>query len=78
MPTFGTPHHPYGGRAVADAISHHTANVIASVTFDQRGLVLATGVHLAYLAGDYRSLESCAHFRSSTWSKRLAWPARCG
>lgn len=36
LPPFGTDHHPYGERAVRAALSHHTANVIASVNFDLR------------------------------------------
>ncbi|MFF3644109.1 MnhB domain-containing protein [Streptomyces sp. NPDC002564] len=38
LPPFGTAEHPYGARAVAASLDRHTANVIASVTFDQRGL----------------------------------------
>lgn len=135
LPPFGEVPHGYGVRAVGAAIGHHTANVVGSVTFDQRafdtmgeelimfaaatsavmllrrmrdedegqaslgygdedvfgalrltgtaflpitllvgcyviahghltpgggfqgGVVLATGMHLAYLAGDYRVLE---------------------
>ncbi|BBJ39427.1 hypothetical protein SSPO_021450 [Streptomyces antimycoticus] len=36
LPAFGTVHHPYGVRAVYASLSHHTANVIASVNFDLR------------------------------------------
>ncbi|MFE9370313.1 hydrogen gas-evolving membrane-bound hydrogenase subunit E [Streptomyces sp. NPDC006711] len=36
MPHFGGGHHPYGDRAVAAALSRHTANVISSVNFDLR------------------------------------------
>jgi multicomponent Na+:H+ antiporter subunit B len=37
-PSFGSPSHPYGDRAVQAALSlRSTANAIASVTFDQRG-----------------------------------------
>ncbi|WP_432048743.1 MnhB domain-containing protein [Streptomyces asiaticus] len=36
LPAFGTVPHPYGARAVHAALSHHTANVIASVNFDLR------------------------------------------
>lgn len=132
MPSFGSSHHPYRDLAVPAAVSHGTANVVASVNFDQRavdtlgeetilfgsvlavtvllrpahderpqpaegsrvpleatrlfgylllpltlavgldivvhghvtpgggfqgGMVLATGVHLLYVAGQYRSLE---------------------
>ncbi|WUH89240.1 sodium:proton antiporter [Streptomyces sp. NBC_00433] len=38
LPHFGTTVHPYGGRAVAAAVRHRTANVISSVNFDQRAL----------------------------------------
>jgi multicomponent Na+:H+ antiporter subunit B len=38
LPRFGTAHHPYGTRAVAAAVRQHTANVISSINFDQRGL----------------------------------------
>src|SRR5436190_11887000 len=37
-PQFGTARHPYGTRAVAAALRHHTANAVSSVNFDQRGL----------------------------------------
>ncbi|MBB4986810.1 MnhB domain-containing protein [Streptomyces nymphaeiformis] len=36
LPTFGTPDHPYGDRAVAAALAHRTANVVSSVNFDIR------------------------------------------
>ncbi|MGH3498475.1 MAG: hydrogen gas-evolving membrane-bound hydrogenase subunit E [Nocardioidaceae bacterium] len=38
LPSFGSLSHPYGSRAVAAAIKHGTTNVVASVTFDQRGI----------------------------------------
>jgi len=135
LPRFGDVQHGYGVRAVAASLSHRTANVVGSLTFDQRafdtmgeelimfaaatsavmllrrmrdeeegeaefgygredvvgalrltgtaflpvtllvgcyviahghltpgggfqgGVVLATGMHLAYLAGDYKVLE---------------------
>ncbi|MGH9106324.1 MAG: MnhB domain-containing protein [Acidimicrobiales bacterium] len=38
MPHFGSSYHPYRDHAVAAATEHHTANVVASVNFDQRGL----------------------------------------
>ncbi|MDI2125373.1 MnhB domain-containing protein [Yinghuangia seranimata] len=131
LPGFGGQVHPYGERAVGASLERHTANVIASVNFDQRafdtlgeesilfasvlgatmllrvarderrqrplaarvmpstrlfgavllpvtlltgayvvahgqlspgggfqgGVVLATGLHLAYIAADYRVLE---------------------
>ncbi|WP_421106272.1 MnhB domain-containing protein [Streptomyces sp. NEAU-S77] len=38
LPPFGSGPHPYGERAVRAALSHHTANVIASVNFDLRAL----------------------------------------
>ena len=38
LPSFGTAFHPYRDAAVAAAVRHGTANVVASVTFDQRGL----------------------------------------
>lgn len=38
MPPFGGASHPYRDRAVAAALSRHTANVVSSVNFDQRGL----------------------------------------
>jgi multicomponent Na+:H+ antiporter subunit B len=36
LPAFGGDHHPYGDRAVRAALARHTANVVASVNFDQR------------------------------------------
>ncbi|MGW7608558.1 MnhB domain-containing protein [Streptomyces sp. NPDC054766] len=36
LPGFGGESHPYGDRAVRAALAHRTANVIASVNFDQR------------------------------------------
>ncbi|MFF3157416.1 MnhB domain-containing protein [Streptomyces sp. NPDC057910] len=36
LPRFGGGPHPYGERAVAAALSRHTANVISSVNFDLR------------------------------------------
>jgi multicomponent Na+:H+ antiporter subunit B len=36
LPAFGGDHHPYGDRAVHASLARHTANVIASVNFDQR------------------------------------------
>ena len=38
LPAFGSAFHPYRDAAVAAAVQHGTANVVASVTFDQRGL----------------------------------------
>ncbi|MEU9303568.1 MnhB domain-containing protein [Streptomyces sp. NPDC048269] len=38
LPPFGTDVHPYGDRAVAAALAHHTANVVSSVNFDLRAL----------------------------------------
>lgn len=38
LPTFGQQHHPYRDLAVRGAVSHATANVVASVNFDQRAL----------------------------------------
>ncbi len=38
MPHFGGSRHPYRDLAVPASVSHQTANVIASVNFDQRGL----------------------------------------
>jgi multicomponent Na+:H+ antiporter subunit B len=38
LPPFGTTPHPYGERAVTAAIRQHTANTVASVTFDERAL----------------------------------------
>lgn len=37
MPAFGTSYHPYRDAAVPAAVAHGTANVVAAVTFDQRG-----------------------------------------
>lgn len=37
MPAFGSAHHPYRDAAVPAAVAHGTANVVAAVTFDQRG-----------------------------------------
>lgn len=37
LPAFGRAHHPYGQKAVADALHRrHTANTVSSVNFDQR------------------------------------------
>lgn len=36
LPPFGGDVHPYGDRAVAAALTRHTANVVSSVNFDQR------------------------------------------
>ncbi|HEY7044028.1 MAG TPA: MnhB domain-containing protein [Nocardioidaceae bacterium] len=38
LPSVGDVAHPYAERAVPTAVQHDTANVIGSVTFDQRGL----------------------------------------
>lgn len=38
MPGFGTSRHPYRDHSVPAAVAHATANVVASVNFDQRGL----------------------------------------
>lgn len=38
LPAFGQAHHPYRDLAVPAAISRATANVVASVNFDQRAL----------------------------------------
>ncbi|HEX4252463.1 MAG TPA: MnhB domain-containing protein, partial [Pseudonocardia sp.] len=38
MPPFGGASHPYRDRAVAAALAQHTANVVSSVNFDQRGM----------------------------------------
>lgn len=38
MPHFGSSVHPYRDLAVPAAVRHATANVVASVNFDQRGL----------------------------------------
>lgn len=38
MPSFGSTFHPYRDLAVRAAVAHATANVVASVNFDQRGL----------------------------------------
>ena len=37
MPAFGSSQHPYRDAAVPAAVAHGTANVVAAVTFDQRG-----------------------------------------
>jgi multicomponent Na+:H+ antiporter subunit B len=37
IPHVGDTPHPYGQRAVAAAVHHRTANVVGSVTFDERG-----------------------------------------
>jgi multicomponent Na+:H+ antiporter subunit B len=37
LPGFGETPHPYGARALAATVAHHTANAVASLTFDQRG-----------------------------------------
>lgn len=36
LPDFGAPWHPYGDRAVREALARHTANAVAAVNFDQR------------------------------------------
>lgn len=38
MPAFGSSRHPYRDAAVPASVAHGTANVVASVTFDQRGI----------------------------------------
>ena len=38
IPAFGSTHHPYRDLAVPAAVAHGTANVVGSVTFDQRGI----------------------------------------
>lgn len=38
MPAFGSPSHLYRDLAVSAALAHHTANVVASVNFDLRGI----------------------------------------
>lgn len=38
MPHFGGNTHPYRDRALIASVAHHTANAVASVTFDQRGI----------------------------------------
>jgi multicomponent Na+:H+ antiporter subunit B len=38
LPQFGGRSHPYGERAVRGGLGQHTANVVASVNFDQRAL----------------------------------------
>lgn len=37
LPAFGSAYHPYRDAAVPAAVAHGTANVVAAVTFDQRG-----------------------------------------
>lgn len=37
LPSFGSTFHPYRDAAVPAAVQHGTANVVAAVTFDQRG-----------------------------------------
>src|SRR4051812_27476531 len=38
MPAFGSSYHPYRDAPVPPAVAHGTANVVGSVTFDQRGI----------------------------------------
>jgi multicomponent Na+:H+ antiporter subunit B len=38
MRSFGSHHHPYRDWAIAAAVRQQTANVVSSLTFDQRGL----------------------------------------
>lgn len=38
LPDFGSVPHPYGARAVEAALDQQTANAVASVVFDQRGV----------------------------------------
>lgn len=38
LPSFGSAFHPYRDHAVAAAVLHRTANVVASVTYDQRAI----------------------------------------
>lgn len=37
LPSFGHVAHPYAARAVAAGLGQHTANIVSSVNFDQRG-----------------------------------------
>lgn len=38
LPSFGGTYHPYRTHAIGAAVLHHTANVVSSINFDQRGL----------------------------------------
>ncbi|MEU2085569.1 MnhB domain-containing protein [Streptomyces albus] len=67
MPDFGGTWHPYGTRAVAEALRQHSANAVASVNFDQRafdtmgeqavffGSVLGTVVVLRQAGDEHRT-----------------------
>jgi multicomponent Na+:H+ antiporter subunit B len=37
LPHFGTQRHPYGDRAVREAVHQRTSNAVSSLAFDQRG-----------------------------------------
>lgn len=50
MPPFGHTPHPYGERAAATAVDQHTANAVASVTLDQRGLDTLVEVFILFTA----------------------------
>lgn len=81
LPPFGGGAHPYGDRAVHAALAHRTANVIASVNFDQRALdtlgeesilfaaVLGAVVLLRRTAGESRGAPAPA--RVSAGIRRL-------
>jgi multicomponent Na+:H+ antiporter subunit B len=88
MPAFGSAHHPYRDAAVPAAVAHGTANVVGSVTFDQRGFdtlgeeaiffgsVLAVSVLLRPEADEeVRSEEgSLAPLQSTRWFGYLLLP----
>ncbi|GEL19085.1 MnhB domain-containing protein [Pseudonocardia asaccharolytica] len=68
LPPFGSPFHPYRDRAVAAAVAHATANVVGSVTFDQRGLdtLVEETILLGSVAGAAALLRPSKEERENT------------
>jgi multicomponent Na+:H+ antiporter subunit B len=69
MPDLGDVAHPYAVRAVHAALSHHTANVVSSVNFDQRAfdtlgeefVLLAAAVAAVLLLRRFHDEEQDSH-----------------
>jgi multicomponent Na+:H+ antiporter subunit B len=88
MPAFGSSHHPYRDAAVPASVAHGTANVVAAVTFDQRGFdtlgeeaiffgsVLAVSVLLRPAEDEERQRElgTMAPMQSTRWFGYLLLP----
>jgi multicomponent Na+:H+ antiporter subunit B len=88
IPAFGSAYHPYRDLAVPAAVAHGTANVVASVTFDQRGIdtlgeeaiffgsVLAVSVLLRPTDDERKRRQSgtLAPLESTRWSGYLLLP----